>query len=389
MDPYIDVNSLRCSSKLKELKLANYQLACDEYNNNSIRLHSLPSKIVVQTTDICNLACKMCQLSKKAKKRSMEVNLFDKIVSELFPTLIELHPTNIGEALISPWFDYLCEKMEQYGVLLDLTTNGMLLSKKKIKLIMPILRDIKISFDGSRKETFESIRTNASFTTICNNIRTLVHEIQSQKYHKQPNVSLQVTIMKQNYKQLPEIIEVAHNLGVKSVKAYHLFSFSKEMDKCSLINEFDKWHPILAQALRLGDKYNIHLELAEPLATTQKHIDDLKVRKCHLPWHESWIDYNGKIYACHSHQGVSVGDITEQTFEDVWNSKLYEKVRKNLNTNKDASSLCHNCGMNFMKDYEHQAVPYDHESFLSTHNNSISGIRWSQRMRPFDIKGIR
>ena len=111
----------------------------------------------------------MCQIHSQEENHTLEQMAksdFDKIVQKLFPTLMEVHPTNIGEPLISPWFDYLAEKAYEYGVLLDITSNGTLLTEEKIKKILPSLLDIKISFDGAKKETFEKFLATVPMATI-------------------------------------------------------------------------------------------------------------------------------------------------------------------------------------------------------------------------------
>ena len=134
-----------------ESKKANYLLAREAYFSDAAKIDAMPLRATMQTTDYCNLNCIMCQIHSQREKHSlkqMDVSNFDKIVEKIFPTLIEAHPTNIGEPLISPWFGHLCEKCNEYGVLLDITSNGTLLTEEKIAEILPCLLDIKISFDG-------------------------------------------------------------------------------------------------------------------------------------------------------------------------------------------------------------------------------------------------
>ena len=203
MDHYITPEALNCKKDLRDLKLTNYRQACTEHAKCAIELKSLPSKIILQTTDHCNLRCPICQLSSTQKKSSMPLKIFERIVDELFPTLIELHPTNIGEPLVSPWFDYLCKKMENFGVLLDLTTNGTLLSDERISMLTPIIRDIKISFDGATKKTFEEKRLGAKFENVCDNISRLSKALSKTK--RKVNLTLQMTLMRSNYSELPDL----------------------------------------------------------------------------------------------------------------------------------------------------------------------------------------
>lgn len=386
MDPYINIDSLNPDHPLTELKLENYFSACSSYDNLETRLDSKPSKIILQTTDACNLNCPMCQIPWEKKGRQMSKLTFNKAVSQLFDTLIELHPSNLGEPMMSPWFDELCDVMNDKGVLLDLTTNGTLLSKKRINKILPIARDIKVSFDGATKETFESIRVNGNFEKVCQNTKSLSRELNN--YGISGSIlSLQMTLMRSNFHELPKMVKLAHELGADKVKAYHMFSFSEEMNKESLMPILEEYTPVLMESLEIGKELDIMMECAEPVATEYDVPPEWNV--CHLPWHESWIDIDGSVYPCHSHGGESFGNIHQDNFTDIWNSRMYQKIRKGFLL-KSPVWNCDGCGMTCKKTSEHQPVPVDKESFLFQREpKQVSNVRWSGRMKQFDLGGIK
>ncbi len=385
MDPFIDPSALDPGHPLTPTKLANLALADSEHRKRLAVLRSLPSKVIVQTTDRCNLDCVMCQIPRPAKRASMSWELFEKVAEQLFPTLIELHPTNVGEPLVWPWFGRMCGLMERYGVLLDLTTNGTLLDRERVALIAPIARDIKVSVDGADAATFESIRRGASFVEVCRGIERLVESL-AQVRVRMPVVALQVTLMRRNVEQLPGIVGLAHRLGAQRVKAYHLFSYCSELDRESLVDEQTRWRDILAETLALGMELGIDLQLAEP--ESRRGDASLTPSTCHLPWHEAWIDHDGAVLPCHSHGGDVAGNIAQQPFFEAWNGPLYRRIRDAL-AGGEESWRCTGCGMNFRNSSRHAAVPYDWESFLSGSNEDAiaAPVRWSGRMRPFGLEG--
>lgn len=135
MDPYIDPSALDPAHPLTSGKLANLRRADAAHATRAQGVDALPSKITLQTTDACNLDCPHCQIPRAQKKARMGREILDVVVRELFPTLIELHPTNVGEPFAWPLFQTLCAEMERYGVLLDLTTNGTLLDADRLEWI--------------------------------------------------------------------------------------------------------------------------------------------------------------------------------------------------------------------------------------------------------------
>ncbi|MDK2947561.1 MAG: hypothetical protein PWQ63_721 [Methanolobus sp.] len=384
MDPYICPEALDRESRYYSTKMENLNRLDHHYDSRSEALKAYPVKMIVQTTDACNLSCVFCQIPKENKGSHMQKECFDSVVEEVFPTLIEMHPSNIGEPLMWPLFGYMCERMEEYGVLLDLTTNGTLLDGKNLDSIERIARDVKISFDGAEKSTFESIRNGASFEKVCDNVHQLVDLI-GHKGHR--CVSLQMTLMRSNFRELPDLIRLADSLGANKVKAYHLFSFYPELDKESLMLHMQDYEIILKQSMQVGKELGIDLELAEP---PLKFDDDFQLNSkvCHLPWYESWIDIDGSVYPCHSNSDLDIGNICKSKFTDIWNGQFYRDIRNAIRKGEPVWN-CKGCGMLYEKDEEHQRVPYDPENFLSQNyrknKTKLSGIRWSGRMKQFEL----
>lgn len=384
MDPYICPEALDRNNRFYSLKKENLSRLDGHYHTGSEVLTAYPAKMIVQTTDACNLSCIFCQIPKEKKGSHMDKGCFDSLVEEVFPTLVEMHPSNIGEPLMWPLFRHMCERMEEFGVLLDLTTNGTLLEGKNLDAIESIARDVKVSFDGAKKETFESIRDGAGFERICDNVRQLADSI-GKKNHR--CISLQMTLMKSNFRELPDLVRLAPSLGASKVKAYHLFSFHPELDKESLMFHMPEYEVVLKESIKASKEVGIELELAEPPVRGQEEFH-LKQKLCHLPWYESWVDIDGSIYPCHSNAGIDVGNIRESRFFDIWNGQFYRQIRRSIGEGYPVWN-CSGCGMLYEKDEEHERVPYDPENFLSPEyrKSSVqrSRIRWSGRMKQFEI----
>lgn len=390
MDPYIDPEQLDTTNPFYALKMDNLRRGDAAHAARAVEVDALPVKITLQTTDACNLDCPHCQIPRAQKTARMDQQVMRRVVDELLPTLIELHPTNLGEPLLWPWFEDLCGELSRHGVLLDLTTNGTLLSPRRIAWIRPIARDIKISYDGATRQTFERLRRGARFAAVCDNVRQLVAALRNAP--RRPVVALQMTLMKSNYHELPALVRLAAELGVQRVKAYHLFSFRPEMDSESLMHDLSVWPPVLAEALREGARLGIDLQCAEPAQGAG--ASGPGTTTCHLPWHEAWIDLDGAVLPCHSHGGDSAGNLLASPFTASWNGPLYRRIRRGYSAAR-LDWHCEGCGMNCQKSEEHEAVPYDHDSFLSRAARSEalhpapSLVRWSGRMRPFDLQGRR
>lgn len=384
IERYYAFDRLDKTSPFYELKLQNYTRTRENFFSSQAELNSLPLRATMQTTDFCNLNCIMCQIHSQEEKhqlKQMSVSDFDKIVEKLFPTLVEAHPTNVGEPLISPWFNYLCQKCKEYGVLLDITSNGTLLTEEKILEILPCLLDIKVSFDGAKKETFEKIRKGANYNHLLKNIENFVR-LRNETGSKS-TITLQMTLFNFNYTELPDLIMLAKEKGVDKVKAYHVFSYSDEVDKLSLMHNMEQFEKIRLESLALAKQIGLSVSIAEPFSNDPlKDVNTLVCQKCRLPWTECFIDYDGSVYPCHSHNHIAYGNIFSETANDVWNSEYAKKLRSALITNCTDQTICHNCGNNYVRTNREQAVPYNKDDFLHQKNGDTN-INWGKRCKQF------
>jgi len=198
-------------------------------------------------------------------------------------------------------------------------------------------------------------------------------------FHKEPSITLQTTLMKRNVYELPKIIDFASELGVDRVKAFHLFSHSKEMDlECVDPIEYDKIHK---KAIQTAKKSKIKVEIAEPFQ--KSHHINLNRRYCPLLWIETFIDVDEKVYPCHSHSGDTAGNVNQYPFFTIWNSQFYQNLRLKMHEGNPIWN-CKGCGMLFDKLERNQPVPYDLSNFRSQPTYNYDGIRWSSRMKQFD-----
>ncbi len=134
--------------------------------------------IRIETTNACNLQCRMCPQSVKApgvRRGLMDSELFKKILEQLaaFPenlsALFYLHIC--GEPLLHPKVAEFVRFAADKGFKPILTTNATLLTPQLAeKLIKGGLHKIEFSFEGIDAPTYESIRIGAKFETVWRNI---------------------------------------------------------------------------------------------------------------------------------------------------------------------------------------------------------------------------
>ncbi len=78
----------------------------------------------------------------------------------------------------------------------------------------------------------------------------------------------------------------------------------------------------------------------------QQLID--RKKKCYYPSYTTLIDWNGNIFLCpHDWQRrISMGNVMQKDFFEIWNSSLLNKYRRNLLCGKRNAKPCSDCNVN-------------------------------------------
>ena len=129
------------------------------------------------------------------------------------------------------------------------------------------------------------------------------------------------------------------------------------------------------EAVEVGRDAGVDLRLAEQIAADATEAErNLRCVRCHLPWHESWIDVDGAVYPCHSHGGKALGNVSEGPFRSAWTGEPCRAVRRG------DLPACRRCGMNYRRrdpDAAGKRFPIrsQYEQCADQPRNQQSGIR--------------
>ena len=109
------------------------------------------TKIYVEITNYCNLACSFCSVSNLPKKE-MSVKEFEIVLKKIkdYTKSIYLHVK--GEPLLHSQIDEILDLCDKYQVKVNITTNGTLLEKKKDILLKHHIKQINISLHSENKD---------------------------------------------------------------------------------------------------------------------------------------------------------------------------------------------------------------------------------------------
>jgi MoaA/NifB/PqqE/SkfB family radical SAM enzyme len=144
-----------------------------------------PSQIIVDLTEVCNLACIHCphpdfKKSEHYGRRYLDLELNAKMAEEVQSVgqgLTQyIRYTSNGEPLIHPkGYEMVDYAVRHSGVFVTLTTNGTIMDEKRTQRLLDSgVHMIDISIDAYTSETYSKIRINGDFETTCTNVNRLL-----------------------------------------------------------------------------------------------------------------------------------------------------------------------------------------------------------------------
>jgi len=324
-----------------------------------------PWRITFDTNpDLCNLRCIMCDTHsiyntrrKRAvrERRIMPIRTIEKVLDSTHIYLKEIIPSTMGEPLLYPYFKELIEIVKRYKLKINLTTNGTFPNlgvEKWGELLLPVVSDVKISINGSTKETAESIMVGLRFEQHIENIKKFlkIRDDVRRDGENYPTVTFQVTFMERNMDELPELLKMAIDLDVDRFKGHHLWVTWPELKNESLKRNTDsikRWNDMvdLLHEIKKESGSNIKLDNIHKLSESPDNtIPDHWV--CPFLGREAWIAWDGTFNVCCAPDNLRrsfgyFGNVNEYDFMELWNSEKYNNLIKNWGTNP----ICKRCNM--------------------------------------------
>ncbi|CAF3834760.1 unnamed protein product [Rotaria sordida] len=345
---------------------------------------SAPRRITFDTNpDDCNFSCIMCEQHSehsphqkarkeaKIRRRRMDFDIIKQVVAETASLgLQEIIPSTMGEPLMyrdtkGRTFEDIIKLCRDYNIKLNLTTNGSFFSPQGhsvtewAHLLMPVLSDIKFSWNGSTKTTQELVMKNSKLDKQLKNLTEFIRirDEYADKGDNRVSVTLQLTFMEINLPEIPEIVKLGISLGVDRIKGHHLWAHFKQIKDQNLRRSpesIHRWNQCVIECQNIARQYLLptgkqiklenFFELNEQSGPFTIHPQSV----CPFLGKEAWINHSGRFDPCCApdQERLSLGSFgnvqnSNETLMKIWTSDAY----KNLINNYTKYSLCQNCNM--------------------------------------------
>ncbi len=330
----IALNDIRNGmQKITALRMANALQVLASYYRSRLtgkpEIKGLPIALAVEPTTSCNLRCPECPSGLRSFTRPtgmLSVALFNSVIDQLADRLIYLTFYFQGEPYLHPAFLPMVRYAADKGIYTATSTNAHYLTDERARLTVESGLDrLIISIDGTSQQTYQSYRVGGSLEKVLDGTQNIIRWKKKLKSNK-PHVVFQFLVVRPNEHQIPEVYQLAQQLGVNEVKL-----------KTAQIYDYQNGSDLIP----VQDKYSRYRKMPDGSYRIKNSLDN----HCWRMWHSCVITWDGKVVPCCFDKDAHhiLGDVSRESFKEVWNSAAYYEFRKRLIQSRKLIEICANC----------------------------------------------
>ena len=319
-----------------------------------------PVCLYLEVTNRCNLLCETCPRTFEALEppADMSMELFRKIVDQV-PNVARVVLHGVGEPMLVRHLPDMIRHLKARGTHVLFNTNGTLLAPRKHREIIDTgLDELRVSLDAAEAATFLKVRGKDMFDRIVRNVSAFTN-LQAATGAATPVVSLWLTGLKETVDQLPEFVRLAARIGVREVHLQRLVfdeqGFGMARPDSSLFEQTrSEEETIIEDAAAIGQALGVTLDASgatEPGLSLKRSADDKPWATCRRPWSLMYFTAHGRALPCciapfsaRGYENYTLGDATQQTLREIWNSPAYQGFRTALVSDAPPKP-CQGCGL--------------------------------------------
>lgn len=317
-----------------------------------------PVCLYLEVTNRCNLLCETCPRTFEDLEppQDMSWELFTSIVDQV-PDIARVVMHGVGEPMLVRALPKMIRYLKARGIYTLFNTNGTLLApRKQRELIETGLDELRVSLDAADAKTFLAVRGKDMFNRIVTNLSAFT-ALQKELGVTTPHVSMWLTGLRETIGQLPDFVRLAANVGVREVHLQRLVfdeaGFGLARSASALFARAEEDEAVgLAQEVATGLGVRLNASGAtEPGLSLKPEADERPWATCRRPWSLMYFTAHGRALPCciapfsaRGYENYTLGDATQQSLREIWNSPAYIGFRTALNGTVPPKP-CENCGL--------------------------------------------
>ncbi len=324
-------------------------------------LSSSPSRINIELSGRCNVwpPCTYC-VGKHVEGYVEPQPISDERLGQYMKYLVRaerVNDTTYGEPLMFPRIDRMIDQMGRAGVKFGFTSNGLLLTEKRAKLLTKHGShvDICVSINAASKEMYYR-HQGKDFDKLIENIDRYVRLFKQAHPGIEVPMILSFIVMRSNRHEVIDFIRLGRRLGVQGVLFRHLFDLHEDHFERDLFGHrfsygeerlpFEEYQGI-ERVIRASDEFkrggfkvffawngsdSFIQEMAEP------GIDI----PCLYPWKFLCIRPMHGFYTPCVYMKKGIARTDDLSVDQVWNGEVMQGLRRDLAAGRVPKHCCEN-----------------------------------------------
>lgn len=288
--------------------------------------------VVWNVTKRCNLKCEHCYIDAEAEgEDGMSLADFRRTTSDLAECKVPLIIFSGGEPLMRKDFFEILAFVKEAGLKSVLSTNGTLITPEIAKELARLsVRYVGVSLDAATPGIHDKFRgVKGSWTKALDGVRNA----------KRAGIrtGFRITLTKENYRELPGLLDLALREGVSRFCVYHLVPTGRGSSIAArdLNKEEREWvlSFLYEKAIELRDREIEILTTDSPMdgvyilerlkrENPEAYADARKLLSigsgCTMGTKIANIDFRGDVMPCHFAPEIVVGNVRQRSFNDIW-----------------------------------------------------------------------
>ena len=313
-----------------------------------------PVQVELGATYRCNQRCRWCYTAYLRERKHMELDraVFMKIMKDLGAAgIASCCLQGCGEPFMNPHSVEAIVTGKASGLNMAVITNGVLFTEDKAVECLPHLSWMRFSALEADAKMYAYAHgcSEAQYRRLLRNIHATTR-LKNTIGHPELVLSTMMLVLDDNWKTVPEVTRIARELGLDYIMIRTASS--------STHNNY-RWEPdlhnkhadIIAKAMEYDSEDFLVSIRWDVFEGENKESFPKEFEKCFGIEFETMIDSDACVYPCLHFWGADdykIGDLRENTFEEIWKSDRKRKVFQKLWTEHDLSRCRQICKQSYI-----------------------------------------
>lgn len=319
-----------------------------------------PEHVFLEPTTQCNLKCLHCGRTywkERDQARDLDLGLYKRTVDQLRDCGVSsITIQGLGEPLLHPDLFEMIEYAQDRGIYTRFNTNFTLLTDEAAeRLVKANHSEVMVSIESIEPKLFADIRRKGDLQTVLDNMRRLA-DTKKRLGSDKPVIFVNAVLMKATLHLIHDLFNEMKDIGVQQLN-FHGFNTdgiperarlrdgTRMVDNSLALLGEEEIERITQEILGMSDDelpVTINGDLG---GRGSSHIQTSATKTCTELWEAPYIDSAGRVTPCcwlPDGDIMSLGDLNESTFEEIWYGEAYDTLRRQHIENRHPD-VCKGC----------------------------------------------